>query len=68
LKEEPTKIVEFLLHKSLPDKNPTIVKRERDFTRSLMVSDPIPEVLSPSSDTKEVNFCGISAVSRTEDV
>jgi hypothetical protein len=54
LKEEPTKIVEFLLHKSLPDKNPTIVKRERDFTRSLMVSDPIPEVLSPSSDTKEI--------------
>jgi hypothetical protein len=54
LKEEPTKIVEFLLHKSLPDKNPTIVKRKRDFSRSLMVSDPIPEVLSQSSDTKEI--------------
>jgi hypothetical protein len=54
LKEEPTKVVEFLLHKSLPDKNPTIVKRERDFSRSLMVSDPISEVLSRSSDTSEI--------------
>ncbi|KAF8495900.1 hypothetical protein F5888DRAFT_1707236 [Russula emetica] len=27
LKEEPTTVVEFLLHKSLPDKNPTIVKQ-----------------------------------------
>jgi len=54
LKEEPTKIVEFFLHKSLPDKHPTIVKRERDFSRSLLVSDPISEVLSQSSDTKEI--------------
>jgi hypothetical protein len=28
----------FLFHKSLPDKNPTIVKREREF---LMVSDDL---------------------------
>jgi len=54
LKEEPTRIVEFFLHKSLPDKNPTIVKRERDFSRSLMVSDPILEVLGQSSHTKEI--------------
>jgi hypothetical protein len=54
LKEEPTKVVEFLLHKSLPDKDPTIVKRERDFSGSLMVSDPIPEVLGQSSDTNEI--------------
>lgn len=38
LKEEPTKTVEFLLHKSLPDKNPTIVK----------------QVLSLSSNKKEI--------------
>ena len=54
MKEEPTKIVKFLLHKSLPDKNPTIVKRECDFSRSLMLSDPITELLSQSSDTKEI--------------
>lgn len=54
MKEGPTKIVEFLLHKSLPDKNPTIVKRERDILKSLMGSDPIPEVLSQLSDTKEI--------------
>ena len=29
LEEEPTKTVEFLLHKSLPDKRPTVVKRKR---------------------------------------
>jgi hypothetical protein len=47
-------IVEFLLHKSLPDKNPTIVKRERDFSKSPMVSDPILEVLCQSSGMNEV--------------
>ena len=54
MEEGPTKIVEFLLHKSLPDKNPITVKRERDFSRSPMLFDPIPEVLSPRSDTKEI--------------
>jgi hypothetical protein len=54
LEEAPTRVVEFLLHKSLPDKNPTIVKRERDFSRSLIVSDTIPEVLTQSSDMKEI--------------
>jgi hypothetical protein len=54
LKEEPTKIVDFLLHKSLTDENPTIVRRERDFSRSLMASDPIPEVLTESSDLNEI--------------
>jgi hypothetical protein len=54
LKEEPTKIVEFLLHKSLFDKNPTSVKRERDFSRPLMVSDPIPEVLRHGSGINEI--------------
>ena len=29
LKEEPTKTVEFHIHNSLPDRRPTIVKRER---------------------------------------
>ena len=50
------RIVEFLLHKSLLDKNPTVVKSERDFSsmRSLMLSNPIPVVLKPSSDTREV--------------
>ena len=46
--------VEFLIHRSLLDENPTIVIRERDFSRSLMVSDPIPEFLSESSDISEV--------------
>jgi hypothetical protein len=54
LEEEPPTVVKFLLHKSLPDKNPTIVTREHDFSRPLMVSDPIPEVLCQSSDVKEV--------------
>ena len=39
LKEELTKIVEFHLYKSLPDKSPTIVKRELTLSRSSMVSD-----------------------------
>ena len=38
--EEPTTVVEFLIHKSLPDKNPTIVKRERDLYWSFMLFDP----------------------------
>jgi len=46
--------VEFLFHKSLPDKNPTIVTRERNFSRSLMVSDTISEVLSRSSSRSEI--------------
>jgi hypothetical protein len=54
LKEAPTRIVEFLLHDSILDKNPTIVTRERGFSRSLMVSDPIPEVLSQSSNVAEI--------------
>jgi len=45
--------VEFLLHRALPDKNPIIVKRERDFSRSFM-SDPIPEVLRERADMKEI--------------
>jgi hypothetical protein len=56
LKEEPTTEVEFLLHKSLPDKNPTIVKRERDLLyngRSCYLT-PISEVLSQTSDAKEI--------------
>jgi hypothetical protein len=53
-KAEPTAVVEFILHRSLLDKDPTIVKRERDFSRPLMVSDPIPEVLSQSSDVNEI--------------
>ncbi|KAF8497903.1 hypothetical protein F5888DRAFT_262615 [Russula emetica] len=50
LKEEPTTVVEFLLHKSLPDKNPTIVK----------------QVLSQTSDTKEImwNFSLFKGESR----
>jgi hypothetical protein len=43
MKEEPTNTVEFHIHKSLPDKRPTIVKRERmstDLSMSLMESDP----------------------------
>jgi hypothetical protein len=54
VKVEPTRVVEFLLHKSLLDKNPTIVKRERNFSKPLMASDSIPEVLYPSSDTNEI--------------
>jgi hypothetical protein len=47
--------VVFLIHKSLPDKNPTIVKRERDLI--MVVScrlTPILEVLSQTSGTKEI--------------
>jgi len=29
IEPEPTRIVEFLLHKTLPDRSPTIVKRKR---------------------------------------
>ena len=47
-------IVEFLLHRSLPDENPTVVPRERDFSRSLYVPDPILEVLSGNSDINEI--------------
>ena len=44
----------FLLHKSLSDGNPTCVKRECDFSRSLMVFDLIPEVLCQNSNVKEI--------------
>jgi hypothetical protein len=54
LEEGPTNIVKFLLNKSLPDENPTIVNRERDFSKLLMVSDLIPEVLCRLSDTNEI--------------
>ena len=47
-------IVKFLLHKSLPDKNPTIVIRECGFSRSLMVSHSIPEALSSRSRLTEI--------------
>jgi len=55
LVEEPTTIVEFLLHKSLPDKNPTIVKRECDLSkgRSYYLT-PMSEVLGENSDTNEI--------------
>jgi hypothetical protein len=33
MKEEPTKIVEFHIHKSLPDSHPAIQKRERRLTK-----------------------------------
>src|ERR1700733_13182030 len=58
--------VNFFLHKSLPDKNPTIVKREHDFSKSLMASDPIPEVLCQRSDTKEIlwNFSRLNGERR----
>ena len=46
--------VKFLLHKSLPDKNPIVVKRECDFSRLLMVSHSIPEALSPRSNSNEI--------------
>ena len=46
--------VKFLLHKSLPDKNPTIVIRECGFFRSLMVSHSIPEALSSRSGLNEI--------------
>ena len=39
MREEPTKIVEFHIHKSLPDQSPTIVKRELTLSKSSMVSD-----------------------------
>ena len=54
MNEGPTKIVKFLLNKSLPDENPAFVNRERDFSKLLMVSDPIPEVLCPLSKTNEI--------------
>jgi len=41
LEAEPTTTVEFLLHRSLPDKSPTIVKRKqnKDLSSSLVTSD-----------------------------
>jgi hypothetical protein len=47
---EPTKTVEFLLHKSLSDKRPTIVKREPIYQGCSWYLTPIPEVLTRSSD------------------
>ena len=38
LEAEPTTTVEFLLHKSLPDKSPTIVKRKQGFCRVKLVT------------------------------
>jgi hypothetical protein len=54
LKEEPTTTVEFHIHKSFPDKRPTIVKRELTLSRSPMVSDFKPEVLSKNSRLEDV--------------
>jgi hypothetical protein len=53
--EEPMKIVEFLLHRFLPDKSPTIVKRGSTYQGCLWYLTPIPEVLRVcgSSDLKE---------------
>ena len=55
MKEEPTKIVEFHIHKSLPDSHPAIEKRERRLTKvahGYLTS--IPEVLSKPVNLNEV--------------
>jgi hypothetical protein len=52
------KTVEFLLHKSLSDKSPTIVKREPKpqpiYQGCSWYLTPIPEVLTRNSDLKDV--------------
>jgi len=52
---EPTTIVEFLLLKSLPDNNPTVVKRECQLTDTvLQCLTPISEELSKGSKLTEI--------------
>ena len=58
--------VEFLLHRSLTDKNPIIVKRERDFSRSFMSLTPYQRCSGKEQIWKK--FCGISAILRMKDV
>jgi hypothetical protein len=67
LKEEPTMVVEFLIHKSLPDKNPIFVQREHAFSkRSLMASDPIQRCSVKPRVRKKL--CGTLAVTRAKSV
>ena len=54
LEPEQTFAVEFHIYGSLVAGRRTIVKRERDFSRSFLVSDPIPELLSISSNISSV--------------